>query len=243
MKLTTKDTAALNALLHTCGICDIESVIIEGGIARGVNESKTCALISDFDIPNLPQTMGLSRIGALRQRIDVFAGNNEAAVEVKESEKGEISSIEISAGKNKVQFRCTSSTLIKAPKNINGTPVNRVSIKKEELKMVFNAIKAMGGKKIMLSVRKDGNVTFRVDDATNDAFTISLDEDVTRLSNESMDSVAHYYSSDIFATVFKPAFDEFAVITFDIGDNGIIKLKVNGHSVTLLPQINEEEDD
>jgi hypothetical protein len=187
--------------------------------------------------------MGLSRIGALRQRIDIFAGNNTALVEVKESEKGEISSIEISAGKNKVQFRCTSSALIKAPKNINGTPVNRVSIKKEELKMVFNAIKAMGGKKLMLSVRKDGNVTFRVDDATNDAFTISLDEDVTRLSDESMDSVAHYYSSDIFAAVFKPAFDAYTVIAFDIGDNGIIKLKVNGHDVTLLPQINEEEDD
>lgn len=243
MKLTTKDTAALNALLHTCNICNIDSVIIEGGVARGVNESKTCALISDFDIPNLSQTMGLNRISALRQRIDIFAGDNATSIDTKESDKGEISLIEITAGKNKVQFRCTSSALIKAPKSINGTMVNRVTVKKEELKMIFSAIKAMGGKKLMLTVRKDDSVIFKVDDDTNDSFTITLDAQVKRLSEESMDSVVHYYASDIFAAVFKPSFDDFSAVIFDIGDNGIVNLKVNGHSVTLLPQINEDEDD
>jgi hypothetical protein len=243
MKLTTKDTAALNALLFTCNICDFESVIIENGIARAANESKTCAFISDFEIPNFSQTIGLTRISALRQRLDIFAGNNNTEIDAKESDKGEISSLEISAGKNKVQFRCTSTQLIKAPKSINGNLVNRVGVKKEELKMVFSAIKAMGAKKILLTIRQNGEVSFRVSDATNDDFVVSLDEKVQRLSDESMDSTAHYYDAAIFSNVFKPSYDEFSVISFDVGDVGIIQLKVNGHNVVLIPQINEDEDD
>jgi hypothetical protein len=243
MKLTNKDTTALNALLFTCGICDFESVIIENGFARAANESKTCAFISDYEIPNFPQTVGFSRISALRQRLDIFAGNTSMEIDAKESDKGEISSLEISAGKNKVQFRCTSSQLIKAPKAIHGNLVNRIFVKKDEMKMIFSAIKAMSSKKILLTIRKDGDVSFQTSDATNDNFTITLDEKVERLSDESMDSTAHYYDAAVFASVFKPSYDEFTVIAFDVGDVGIIQLQVNGHKVILIPQINEDEDD
>lgn len=240
MKLTSQDTSRLTSILSTCAIGGIESVIIEEGRVRGVNDDKTCVIISNFEVPNFPQRIGLTRLSSLRQRLDLFANNPATVIDAKESDRGDISSIDISAGKNKVQFRCTSATLIKAPKSINDTAVARVFVKKDEMKMILNAIKVMGSKKVLLAIKKDRTVSFTLADATNDGFDSTLETPVEYLSEETMNSVVHYYAADIFAAVMRNDSD---TTSFDVGAVGTINVSVNGHAITLLPQINEDGED
>jgi hypothetical protein len=243
MKLSAQDTTNLVNILSTCSVGDIQSVIIEDGLVRGINESKTCVIISDFNVPKFPQKIGLSRLGSLKQRLDLFTNAAGTVIDAKESDRGEISSLDISAGRNKVQYRCTSTMLIKAPKVINDEAAVRVFVEKDELKMVLNAIKVMGGKKVLIAIKKDRAVSFQISDATNDNFSSAINTPAERLSDEDMDSVAHYYPADIFFAVFKNQADEFDTIAFDVGAVGTIKTKVNGHAITLLPQINEDAED
>lgn len=238
MKLTTEDTQNLQNILTTCAIAGIDSIIIDDGLVRGVNDAKSCAIISNFNIPKFPQKIGLSRLGSLKSRLDLFAGNTSAIIDAKETERGEINALEITAGRNKVQFRCTSALLIKAPKQINDNSLSKVFISKDELKMVTDAIRVMSAKKVVLSIRKNLAVAFELSDATNDAFKIDLETPAELLGDESADSVVHYYPADVFLAVMKALVNEFT--TFTVGTVGTIKVSVNGHELTMLPVINED---
>lgn len=243
MKLSAQDTTNLMNILSTCAIGDIQSVIVEDNFVRGINESKTCVIISDFNVPKFPQKIGLSRLSSLKQRLDLFLNKSDIVIDAKESDRGEINSLDISAGKNKVQFRCTSSMLIKAPKFINDEAAVRVFVEKDELKMILNAIKVMGGKKVLIAIKKDCSVSFQISDATNDNFSSAINTPAERISKEDMDSVAHYYPADVFFAIFKNQAEEFDAIVFDVGAVGTIKVRLNGHQLTILPQINEDSED
>ena len=242
MKLSTKDTANLNTIIAVCAIGSIDAVIIDGGYIRGANPDKTCAIISDVDVPQFPQKIGLARLSQLRQRLDLFTNESNTVIDVKESDRGEISSLEISAGRSKAQFRCTSTMLIKAPTMINDEEACRIFLEKEEAQMVLNAIKVMGTKKVQLTIKKDRSVIFTLPDTTNDAFTAVLKTPSERISEDEMDSVVHYYQSDIFSSILRSKLDA-NPITFDVGVIGTIRTTVSGHVLVMLPQINEDAED
>jgi hypothetical protein len=236
MKLTAEDTSNLQTILATCALGGIESIVIEDGVLRGINEAKTCGLISNVSVPKFKQKIGLSRLSSLKQRLDLFGAG--AVIDAKETERGEIASLNISTGRSNVQFRCTSTMLIKAPKKFNDDAFSRVFVTKAELKMVLDAIKVMGAKKIALSVRKDRTVTFELSDASNDSFRLDLENPAERLSDEDADSVVHYYPADVFTSIMRSLAND--TNAFDVGVIGIIQVVVNGHNVSLLPQINED---
>lgn len=242
MKLTTEDTKSLQSVLATCSIVGIDAVIIEDGVIRGANESKTAAIISSTNVPKFTQRIGISRLSSLKQRLDLFAGSTGAVIDARETERGEISTLEISAGRNKAQFRCTSSVLIKAPKQINDEASVKVYLAKDECKMLLDATRVMGAKKVVLCVRPDGHVEFEVSDATNDSFKIELATAAERLDDETGTQV-FYYPADVFSAGLRSSSADNDTTTLQVGQIGTIKLVINGHSVTLLPQINEDSEE
>ena len=242
MKLTSKDTANLSNIIAVCAIGSIDAVIIDDGIIRGANAEKTCAIISKVDVPEFKQKIGLARLSQLRQRLDLFSNDSSMVIDAKESDRGEISSLEISAGRNKAQFRCTSTMLIKAPMSINDEEACRIFLEKEEAQMILNAVKVMGTKKVQLTIKKDRSVIFTLPDTTNDAFTTVLKTPSERLGEDEMDSVVHYYPSDIFSSIMRSKLDT-SPITFDVGVIGTIRTTVSGHVLVMLPQINEDAED
>ena len=237
MKLTNNETQNLENILATAAIGGIDQIIIEDGFVRGVNPDKTFAIISNFNVPKFPQKIGIARLGTLAQRLAVFKGK-EPVIEVKESSRDEIACMEIVCGKNKVQFRCTSTMLIKAPKAINDDAACQIKLTKEETKTILDAIRVMSCKKVTLSIRKGGVVQFEIADETNDTFKITLDNP----ADKEDDSVVYYYQASVLIAIlkYKMEFDE-AVL--DIGVQGTIKTEINGHSITVLPQIGDETEE
>lgn len=240
MKLTSQDIESLNAILATCSVGSIESIIIEEGFVRGVNEARTFVIISDYNIPKLSQKIGLSRLSALRQRLQLFANSPSVIIDAKESERGEISSLDISAGRNKVQYRCTSTMLIKAPKTINDDFTHCIFINKDELSLIVNAVKIMGGKTVQIVTKKDGTVSVICSDSTNDAFNSVL-ETPAKFEQDNQDSVVHYYHADIFTAALR-ATDSDTVVA-RIGAAGTMTVKVNGHDVVIMPKVNDDAED
>ena len=241
MKLSNQDVAALATILSTCAVAGIESIIIEDGVVRGASEARTAAIISDVDVPRLPQAMGLSRLGALKQRMDLLSSGG-ASIEVHESAHGQISALEIVSGRSRARFRCTSTQLIKAPRTINGQATARVFLTRTESKMVLDAVRVMGAKRAALCLRNDGQVAFEMVDSTNDIFKVDLENPIEELSGERAASV-NYYPADVFASVLRAAQSESDFTVLEISDIGCVILQVSGHSITLLPQINEETDE
>lgn len=240
MKLARADVVNLNNILLTAGLAGIESIVIDGGLASGLNH-KNAAFISNLDVPVVNQKIGISRLGILRQRLDLLTGNPDVYIDAKESERGEISQLEIVAGKTKLQFRCTSSALIKAPKAVNDPPVAIVSVSKDELQLFFGGIRALSTKQVSLAIKKTGEAIFSMRDATNDLMTIELTKPVEWLMDqEDVESVVHYFNTDILSTLLRASQTDDG-IAFSVGSAGTINLLVHGHPMYIFSQIDGEE--
>jgi len=56
MKLSVSSIQNLEKLLQTCSIADIDAIIIEEGMLRGINEDKTCIILSNENLPTIPRS-------------------------------------------------------------------------------------------------------------------------------------------------------------------------------------------
>jgi len=241
MKLSRADAVNLNNLLSTVALGGIDAIVIENGLASGLN-NKNAVFISDNDIPSFGQKIGLSRLNLLRQRLDLLVNNPDVTIDAKESERGEIVQLEIVAGKTKVQFRCTSTALIKAPKKLNDEAVALINIKKDQLQLILNSIKVMGAKQITISIKTDGKVFFDTSDSNNDRMTIELDDKVERINvdEDDVETIVNYYNTDILSTLFRTAQTDDGV-SFTVGGAGTINLLVHGHPMYVFSQIDGDD--
>lgn len=238
MKLSSTDVQHLNNILSTCAIAGIEAVLIEEGVVRGINEGKTAVLISDVNVPAFPQKVAFTRLSSLRNRIALFS--DALVIDAKESDRGEINSLEMSSGKSKAQFRCTPTMLVKPPKIINDEHFVKLTFAKDELKTLLNASKVMGSKKIAIMIKSSGEVSFSASDESNDVFTSTVDMEAEFINDAS--TVYHDYPTDILSAVLKKASEEFDTLVVVVGEAGTITVKVSGHNVTVLPMISDNDD-
>ncbi len=240
MKLQQSDINNLKVLVELCAVGNIESFIIdENGFARAVNEERTVAFISNQNIPSLPQKIGLSRISNLRQKIALFETLSDVSFTATETNRGEISNLEIASGRNKATYRCTSTMLIKAPKSVNDTYQFIVSVTNDELKFIQNGIKMMGAKILQLVIRKNGEVSLIANDSANDNFTAVLNTAVES-TEEDFDTSVFYYRADALMPVLKSLTGE---IVFSVGLGGVICAELNGHTLYVMPSVGEDSGD
>lgn len=244
MKLDQEQTQLLSNLLSVASICGIGSIVIVDGKARGINESKTCALISTDNLPQFSTKIGIGRIRDLQSRITVFAGKTDVVVDVKESDRGEVSALEISSGRNKVQYRCTSVVMLNdsIPKNVPDafTPAVKIFMQKDEMRTLLDAVRVMGSKKITLVVKTDRTVSFTVADAGNDNFTVTLNTPAEIINAD--ETIVQYYSADVLGPVMKEKMDGDTAV-FNLGERGTFSTSVHGHTVIALPQIGDDGDE
>jgi hypothetical protein len=243
MKLSQQDTTHLQAILQTAKICGIEKIIIEDGFVRGLHEARACVIISDHNVPKLPQKVGLSRLNSLRDRLALF-DKQDPVIEARETERGEIAALDISAGRSRVSFRCTSTVLIKAPKVVNDEVAHEVYVEKGELTRILSALRVMSAKKVQLTIRANKVVTINLADDTNDAFTTDLEQPA---SGEPSDTSVSYYSGEVFSSVLTAVNAETSgnsvYVTLAVGEAGTIRTSIGGHSVIIMPLVGEDEEE
>ncbi len=241
MKLSSEEISKLKSLLVTCSSMGIDSVVIIDGVARGINDDKTTVLISKESIPNFGKKIGLSNLSTLMARLAIFNGKNDIVIDAKESDRGEISSLEASSGRSKFQFRCTSTMLLdgKIPKAVNDSAASNIFITKEEAKTILDAVRVMGAKKICLVKNADRRVELSVADSNNDTFKVSVETPSEDLGDE--DTHVIFYPTDVFTSALKSSAGDITQMT--LGARGTLTVSVNSHPIILLPQVGDSEGD
>lgn len=240
MKLKTDDITALKNILAACNVGAIDGILIEDGIIRGANETKSFAIISRLNVPEFGKKIGMTRLNVLKARLDVFV-NKEIVINAVESPRDEISSLEISAGKSKVQFRCTSTAFFnkKVPIAINDITEFAFSLSPDDCRAVLDAVRVMGAKQVVMQINADDNiVSFEIVDDCNEVFRI--DTDVQIIADTDTRNAVHCYPSEVFCNVLKSTKGENLPVV--IGAKGTFKSVVFGHEVVLMPQVNTSSD-
>lgn len=244
MQLSQNDLNNLLSIMSTATICGMESLVIIDGVARALNPSKTCFLRSESNIPKFDHPIGFGRIKDLTSRINVFGDKSKIQVTAKESRRNEIASLDLQSGKNKASYRCQSASMLAAecPKNVPdaSNPAFKITLTKEECKMILDAVKVMGSKQVSIVI-KNAEVSLLVTDATNDQFSIGIERAAECLSDE--ESGASNYAADVFCQLIREISSQTNNVVMQIGQKETLSLNVSGHTAILLPQINESEDE
>ena len=233
MKLSLQSINNLTNVLETCAVAGIDTIIIEEKAIRGISDDKTCIIISDKNVPELPELskLGLSRLGVLSCRLSLFKTDPQLSVDVKLHQNGvDISTLEISSPSAKAQFRATSASLIKAPKKVNDTVKHSITINKEVIPFITQGVKAMGAKTIVLAAKKDG-VFIECSDTNQDVFS-------TKVAEPTAEIFVNNYKADAFLALIKAACTS-DTVTVSIGEVGTMNIEVNGHNLIILPKTQE----
>jgi len=240
MKLKNEDIVALKNVLAVCNIGAIDGILIEDGVIRGVNETKTFAIISRMNVPEFGKKIGMTRLNVLKARLDVFV-NKEISINAIESSRDEISALEISSGKSKVQFRCTSTAFFnkKVPISLNDTTEFAFNMKPEDSKAVLDAVRVMSAKQVVMQINAaENSISFEIVDDCNEVFRIETHAEI--ITDSDNKSAVHCYSSDVFCNVLKSTKGEDLPVL--IGARGTLKAVVLGHEIALMPQVNRSSE-
>lgn len=245
-KLEGKQVADLLTLLNLANRCDMESLIIVDGMARAVNKSKTCVILTEPGNTLGKYNMGVGRLGALLDRLSAFSGKSDVAVKLNTNDRGEVSSLDISAGRNKVQYRCTSLTFMESsvPKRVPDSETAAVifNLISSDVDEITNATRIMKSKLVTLTCNGNGEVKVIAADESNDQFVVNLASAANVIDDDQI--AAASYDVGILVRLLKEmAAGETSDIKLYQGAKGTLTGVVDGQRVTLLPQINTDEDD
>lgn len=258
--LSKESVNQITKVLETCLVAGFEKIVIEnskdGNSIRGQNEDQTCLLITNTGGPDLDgaKFLGLSRLNILKSRVGVINGiDKDITVSTDVNTKGEISSLQFKGDRAKTQFRCASPSIIKAPKGINDQEFVKFSIKKDDVTIISNAIRAMQAKTLSL-VGKMNNSTNNVEafieitDATQDVFSFKICDAVEFIDDSCEDSVFVFnYLANIFTSLLKQNVsclkEDEDQIELVIGQIGSIWLKINNNTFIILQYVEDQENE
>lgn len=239
MKLNENQTVQLLTALNVCKTLGIESVMVSEGKIRGAKASLDAAIISTLNL-DLPPTLniGIGRVDELVKRLGVF---DKAEINIAENERGDAKSLEVVAGRSKMQFRCTSSNMIQFPKSNDDEAIASLTLSSAEVKQLVKAVNTMGAEHVTIQLTRQGAVNFTaVDPSTNDALDITLESPGELLADEK--SFVFNYLSGLLMKTLTAAQTGSEPVTLIVGAVGSISTNIHGHDVFVFAYLTGDEE-
>lgn len=238
MKFTNKDIEELKTVLAACKVIGVDAIVIHEGLARGAKPSLDAALLTAVNLSISEDTMiGIGRAAELDKRLSVFSA--DVSIDGKCNDEGIATMLTMSAGKSKMQFRCTSPALMRYPKANDDQPFAIVSLSRTEITQLSKAAKTLGAETIIVHISRDGTATMECVDSSNDKFVISLEKPVEFIDEK--ESVMQTYLAGLLADVLDASAKDNEDVTFVLGQAGSITATAKGHTLLVMPQITGED--
>lgn len=231
LKLDTASTDALHGALKAAKLLGVEAVALEDGVISGITEASEAAYIAPLGILPPGVVLGIARVSELEKRLSLF--EKDATMELLVSDNHDVLSITTSAGRSKVQFRCSRAKLIQHPKRLEDEAAFSISLSKEEAQFLVKGIKALGGETATVRVSPGGKVTVESADATNDVFTHELEAAAVQLSE--LNSAAQVYRSALLVTIISALISEEGNLLKLGADIGSLSVPAKGGDIIILP--------
>lgn len=237
MKLNEQTTAKLAAALKTAKALEIAGVVLSEGMIRGVSKEIDTAIIGALDLGLPPDTqMGIGSVDSIIKRLTAF---DKTTMDLTINERNDVSTINIVAGRSKMQFRCTSSKLIKYPKSSSDEPYAHIELSADEARQVAKAVNVMGSEYMTLQIKRDGEVRIEaVDPSTNDRFEIGVNGKAEFV--DEVDSMVCTYLASNISKLFN-SLDNTKPVSLTIGEGSSMMVRANGIAVYLFARVSDDD--
>lgn len=239
MKLTAPDIENLRTALSVSRIVGIELAVLRDGKILGVNDKRDAAIISQLNLScSADVKIGIGRVDELTKRVSLFSEGVEA--ELKVNDKGEVSLLTFSAGRTKLQFRCTSMSLLdrKYPQENADTEAVVVSFTRPEVAQLSQGARTLGAENIVVRVSTAGETFVECTDSNNDRFALTLENAAEFVT--SPESIVFVYRAELLTNLLSSSAKELDTITVVIGEGGSLTGVLRGHTLIIMPQATGE---
>lgn len=242
-KLNYETIDFLKNLVQTCYVCGIDSVVVEQDKIRGQSEdsSRGIFLLETQTIPDfIPfETIGIGRVKTLRTRMSLLDDNIQVSYDTTERDNRDelVTKLILKNKHTKIDFSCTDPKMIRSPQKFNDPIYYGFDISEETLLVMSKAFAAINTKQISFSTGEDNNVEFRASDVEADMFVHIVSDEYTIDDNAGADNFYFSYSIKYVLPLFKAAMDMDRKLHVNISKRGIMKIRVNGFSVFVLPEL------
>jgi hypothetical protein len=238
MKLINKDIEVLRSILSACKVIGVEGIVIHEGMARGAKPSLDAAILTAADLSvSEALRIGIGRVSELEKRLAIFSG--ELEIEGKSNEAGDVSMLTLTSGKTKVQFRCTSASLMKYPKTNDDPEFGTIHLNRTEVAQLSKAVKTLSPETIVLQVSRAGTIRLECVDSSNDRFDIELSKPIEYADDK--EAVVQTYLAALLIDVLDASAKDAEEIKLVMGQSGSITATARGHTLLIMPQITGEE--
>lgn len=229
MKLKEKQIEFIKGVVETALLVNIDSVVIETGRVRGMDENRTVVLFQknedefDFEFGSL----GITRINDFLSRLRIAQMQENFTVEaVIDDEKDFIRSIIMKAKGTKIDYRCADPTHISAPRIINDIMESTIHLDVNAFNILKSGVAAMGNVELVTIKSVNGNVTFELEDVNGDNLNYMFDEGIDH-------NFSHKYPVKTLLALFKQDPEG----AFEIGQKGMLRVSYKKLGVYVLPRI------
>lgn len=219
----------LTDLMTTAVKLEMSSIIIEPKVVRAIDENRSVVLLSEHDLDLPFASLAVSRVDLLARRLGLSKELDDIDYTVHES-SDQVISLKIKAGRASVDFRCVSASSIKVPKVI-ADEFNTTLTIDEEAGANLSKGRTMMGASVATLLYQHNDLIIEICDENNDVFSFVVGSD---LVDSSRDYFAYRYGINKLHTILANGQQS----AIKIGDaRGILKTKVNGFTVYLLPHV------
>lgn len=238
MKLTTSDIQKLRLALNAAKVINADLAVLADGKIMGVNDKREAAIISELPLSvsgTVRIGFGSSRLVEFEKRLALFGEQVEA--ELKLSDKtGDVSLITLQAGRSKVQFRCTSLSLLerKYPQENADDPLVTVFLTKEEISQLSRASKTLSAETLVVKIGRAGEVHLEAADSNNDRFSVDLEKPAEFV--DEAEPTVFVYSADRLTALLDAGAKDYDIMGLIIGQGGSLTGLVRGHTLIIMPQ-------
>lgn len=226
MKLEKEPLGLIWRVVQTAKLVNIDSVIIEEGRLRGIDENRTVVLFHEDGSINLGVgSLGMTRIDTLLSRLNLVMGYDDFSVDATvDPEKNFIRSLTMKAKRSRVQYRCADPSHISAPRVINDIMKASVVFPQPDIVLLKDGAKAMGNAEFVTIKNDKDQVMFEIEDINGDVFDRVFAKGVQH-------DFSHKYPIRTLLALLSNGGQ------FEIGQKGMLKVIKEGLSVLILPRV------
>lgn len=244
-KITAVDITTLayiQTVVQTAKLVGIESIIIEPGRVRAVDDNKSVIILQTDGVPPMSfGAIGLNRTDVFSSRLEIAksAGKFEVEATTESVENKETKQSETFAralrfkGKGvKIDYRCANPTLMKIPKALNDSMVFTFNMTPEAVLMLTKGHSAMACDEVMFTGTIKDGVSLEMRDINGDVMSYVISDTVNGEDKQST-AFKHNYPVKILLSLFKvvPSSE------INISTRGIMRITINDLNLYIMPRV------
>lgn len=241
MRLSKETLEYIQKVVNAASLVKIDSIIIEPGCVRAIDEDHTVFILHKDDVPTMEfGSIGLNRTNVFTSRFELGRTMSdfsvEAVIEGVNTPTAFARALVMKAKGIKVDYRCANPTLIKAPRQLADTISYQVQLDPEVVLMMQKGQSAMSTDEIkFVGTTQDDesvSVSFEMSDINADKMSYQFANTAIRLDDDAPVGFSHTYALKTLLPLFKIN----PTGHFSLTTQGILKIVINGLDVYVMPR-------